>query len=486
LATLPACEAPLGASPSDGLDGGSNTGTEGSGRTGQTSQAVVRGQATSAYPGVVLVHAERWNGLVTVCSGSVIAPRVVLTAAHCIPEDAIRERVFVYYGTDYAADTQTYIEPPPPSAPSVWARAETFAQHPDWSRERFHPDLALVHLDRRLPMKPIPLARTPLGEPFVGRAAKLVGWGADGAATADLSEVSELGTKRQGTVTLLGSPTLADRVPTDPHPGLEFPEVQRGLLKTSGEAPSANGCAGDSGAPLLVRMAGEERIGGVLSWVGEYCEDYSLFTRTEPFLRYLEQGIRQGGQLPVTPEFDCISTEPDGTQRAWFGYENQNLVTVELPLDGLKNWFPQDRKRARPKLFGPGEHRYAFYVPHRRGAWYWYSLAYPGGSFATLLVGPGARACEDTGSGELALARACATLTAFGCGETQDACMSRTRGELTWLEENGLNCAAPYYDLVSCLGRLTPAELQCLDTQAVPVYPSCADETDAYFACWGF
>jgi secreted trypsin-like serine protease len=62
----------------------------------------------------------------------------------------------------------------------------------------------------------------------------------------------------------------------DPNPGMLDAVVRGNVVKTDGRGPYSNGCFGDSGSPLLVTQYGQTYIAGVSSFVGLYCEDYSL------------------------------------------------------------------------------------------------------------------------------------------------------------------------------------------------------------------
>src|SRR5262245_42329133 len=84
-------------------------------------QPIVRGEETDAFPQAVLLHV-RQAATYTRCTGSYIAPRVVLTAAHCIRPGSIPSISYVYFGEGEAPPSADLVEIPPPGEPSDLAR----------------------------------------------------------------------------------------------------------------------------------------------------------------------------------------------------------------------------------------------------------------------------------------------------------------------------------------------------------------------------
>src|SRR5207244_5355933 len=165
--------------------------------------------------------------------------------------------------------------------------------------------------------------------------------------------------QRTGLTHIVGSPTLADYHPEDPNPGLLQANIRNKILKTDGRAPNSNACFGDSGGPLLVNQGGQDYIAGVEYFGGLFCEDYSLYTRLDPFLPFFDEAARKGGQAPLVPALDCVTSNSDGSLTAFFGHKNDNGVTINVPL-GPKNSLPFDVHGYRTTLFEPGVHHFLF------------------------------------------------------------------------------------------------------------------------------
>lgn len=457
--------------------------------TGETvathGEEIVRGKLDRKHPQVVAVHVQGLGGR-TLCSGTYIAPRVVITAAHCMRADAVQGQTFVYHGDDYLTDVTSLPEIPAPGADSEWARAETNTIHPDYDPAVNYPDLMILHLDRELPFDPIPLYRR-----HVSRQQKhgeIVGWGGSKALTADISRVEGSGIKRKANVRLLGSPTEADFHPEDPNPGILNPAIRADLIKTDGRAPRANGCAGDSGGPLLIEHHGREYLAGVGFWTGLFCEDYSMFTRIDPFLNYIDAQIERAGKAPIVPRLECVEATAEGL-RAHFGYQNDNGATVEIPY-GRRNLFPADAAGARPSAFGPGNHAYEFSVDFASDASLFWRLAPRSGPTTIVTADADSVRC-DPESIELLCANHCTASLAAECADplvTRGQCMSECGLNASFFSDVG--CGAEWNAFLVCSTAVPPAEenWDCSfpGFPPFPLPPNCDAELTEAFVCAGF
>ena len=139
---------------------------------------VIGGVNEDGEPATVSIEMHARNGDILLCSGTVIAPRVVLTAAHCVAKlspdgmninGGIAQHVSIFNG-----DREVHR-----------SDVEDGAFHREWNDSNLHAgvDIGLLYVRQPLPVQPVPLDQAP-ADSRTGEVGKIVGFGVNETGNA--------------------------------------------------------------------------------------------------------------------------------------------------------------------------------------------------------------------------------------------------------------------------------------------------------------
>lgn len=232
---------------------------------GQVARAVVDGTLDSGDPAVVAIGSRRVGceeRLAVRCTGTLVAPRLVLTAAHCVIDPRLSSDLEVLVGAGVDA----------PGA--AFHRVVQAIAHPDYQADGDDADVAVLVLDTPAAVAPVALPADPVDAALVSQLVRVVGFG-DTGPTGEPP-----GHKRTGTAVVT---ELAER-----------------WFRI--EASPSMSCHGDSGGPVLGQLPGQaggaEVLLGVVSRGDPGCADYGINVRVDAFAHdFIEPWIAMADAL---------------------------------------------------------------------------------------------------------------------------------------------------------------------------------------------
>jgi hypothetical protein len=186
---------------------------------------------------------------VLLCSGALIAPDVVLTAAHCLDVFGPEGPHEVYLG-------EVLLPQPEPAPRGRFARVVRAVLHPDYDPRTHAHDAALLRLAAPVDVAPFALPDAPSESLAAGASVRVVGYGDTKDAAAPP------GRRRQGTLTVT--------------------QVEPAAFRAR-PAPSMS-CVGDSGGPVLLRDGEREVLVGLTASGDVACREEAFNVRVDALL----------------------------------------------------------------------------------------------------------------------------------------------------------------------------------------------------------
>lgn len=235
-------------------------------KLGSSEQSVIGGSADSRDPAVAAVFV---GGL---CTGTLVAPQVVLTAAHCVADAIVAGATSG--GTVRFGDGRTpWID----SVPIIDMTMHRFYKPPAFLKH----DIALVRLSRAPEgIEPLPMNKRAITDADIGFEVRVVGFGNNDGVTA-----SGAGEKRQVRTTLT--------------------EVRPRHIGYGN--PQENTCQGDSGGPTFMKFDDEEVVVGVTSFGSDLCRATSQMTRVDVMWDELLQEVLEAWSGPCKHDNQCVT-----------------------------------------------------------------------------------------------------------------------------------------------------------------------------------
>lgn len=233
------------------------------------NDAIIGGTLANGDPAVVALAIRYGGGYESLCTGTLIAPKTVITAAHCIYAYGTNLQYYVTFGT--YSDT-----------PTRAVQVTSQHKHAGYSQSQSAYDFGILRLATPvLDVTPIGINETAMTQSLVGRTIRHVGFGLTTAGSMTS------GTKREV------SYGLRDVNPMTIESGAQGKQT----------------CQGDSGGPGFMVMPGgtKEVLVGVVSYGDQYCAYEGYDGRVDMVAPWIRQTMGAWEQPTCATDGACVA-----------------------------------------------------------------------------------------------------------------------------------------------------------------------------------
>lgn len=249
---------------------------------GTSRAAIVGGEADPADPAIVLVAMQAGSDGTGggTCTGAVVSPHVIVTAAHCLDPRVVgadSKPYYVYLGDDLSSKTELAVK-------SNFVKIAETHFHPEFTPGATTHDIGVVVTAAPLSMTPLRMNRAKLDATAVGTSVRMVGYGVyDQSPDANPDAQA-------------AKHTVSVPITTVDDESLGYADAQHGM------------CEGDSGGPSLRKRAdGSEEIVGVHSFSLDRCRGRAFDTRMDVYAAsFVDAFIRR-----ADPDYPLDDGAPD-------------------------------------------------------------------------------------------------------------------------------------------------------------------------------
>lgn len=242
--------------------------------TAHVTNAITAGVDDDADESSIWIVAKI-GGSTGYCSGVVVSPHVVLTAAHC---SSLEGTYSVFLGADYNDAAAKAL-------PTNYVPVAERRPHPKYDAKRNTDDIGVLVTSEAIPRAPARINREAIGKEDVGRPVRVVGHGQTDGGTN-----KTYGRRHAGTTALT-----------------EYDETSLTFAGLPGV------CFFDSGGPTFMARGGRDVVVGIHSLLeSASCEGQAWDTRVDAYADFVDAATRAIDPVvdPPSAEVDAGAADP--------------------------------------------------------------------------------------------------------------------------------------------------------------------------------